>query len=188
MPRLRSAGRRRAASACQCGEHIPACWTALHTHVNVRHTSAHDLDEEALQPTRHCTIVRSTRSISSSSRRSRPSWQAPCSCPHIPCHDRHGKANPAPLTRSPPTIYHHHACSPCSGTRSPPTPLVLFLLITALQPYSSSYFHSASGTSLYLMLVGCLCRAGNTLRMYRSPTLNGSWFAFSPAGMKLSST
>lgn len=39
-----------------------------------------------------------------------------------------------------------------------------------------SYCQSSCGTSLYLILVGCFLLAGNTLLIYRSPTLIFSYF------------
>lgn len=56
------------------------------------------------------------------------------------------------------------------------------------QVSSRSYVHSSSGTSLYLILVGCLSLAGRTFRMYRSPTLIVSYLGSSPSSTQQGKT
>lgn len=51
-----------------------------------------------------------------------------------------------------------------------------------------SYVQSSGGTSLNLILVGCLLLAGNTFRMYKSPTLIVSYLGLSPSSTQQSKT
>lgn len=57
-----------------------------------------------------------------------------------------------------------------------------------IQFNNRSYVHSSGGTSLNLILVGCLLLAGNTFRMYKSPTLIVSYLGLSPSSTQQSRT